>query len=296
MPRLIARSLPERIRLYERAVDLQNDGLSYSQIAKEIGVSRSSVYDWLGRHNPPKREAYMPNLSYSADLAYLIGFYLGDGRSAGVEKHVRFSLADLQQARLINEVMARILRTTTKDLILEHGYFSVRFTNAILYDFLHQPLQALRNWIDPYKTDFLRGLYDAEGYVSPGINSVTMKLNSVSVGVANTDLALLELARELLTGIGIKGFMRRTNRAGGVMVIHGKSYTRKKDVFHYVITGTEQASRFAKMIGFGSIVKNLKLVDLVTIFQQQRKAGARYVRFTSTYTKIGSRWKRTVEL
>lgn len=292
MPRLIARPLSERIRLYAKAIELQKAGLSYGQISKEIGVNRASVYDWLARHNSPKREAFFPNLSYSTDAAYLIGFYLGDGRSAGVEKHIRFSLVDLQQAQSINQVMARILRTLPRDLTLEHGYFRPQFTNAILYDFLHQPLQKLQRWIDPYPSMFLRGIYDAEGYVSPAINSQSKELVSFVIGLVNTNVELLRLAETLLAHLGIDGKMRQTNLAGQEMTIRGKTYFRRKTVHHFLIHRSEARTRFATSVGFATNTKQRKLMDLASLFETYADSTERYDRFVNLYTKIGRRWIR----
>ena len=73
-----------------RVLDLYDDGFNQSQIARETGLSRSTVKDWLAgriphsvraqdescRHGP---DCLRTNLWFPSIYAYVLGLYLGDG-------------------------------------------------------------------------------------------------------------------------------------------------------------------------------------------------------------------------
>ncbi len=104
------RSLAERLRLRAEAIRLQSLGLSYLQISRKIGVQDSQIRGWLAGVIPDV-ERYEPNLAPRGELAYLIGFYLGDGSRARGQKNVRFKLVDSEQTHFLNRLVARVLST-----------------------------------------------------------------------------------------------------------------------------------------------------------------------------------------
>jgi intein-encoded DNA endonuclease-like protein len=179
-------------------LQLRAKGLSFSAIGKQLGVDPGQVKRWLEGRKPPSVERYNPDLTPSPGLAYLIGFYIGDGRGFGEEKNVRFKLADRDQAEFLSMLLAKILRTTPKPAFMEEGFYCTVYSAAILYDFLRRPLTELDKWIRPCKSDFLRGFFDAEGYVSPYIDRRKEILTKIRIGPANTDLIILSCVRNLL--------------------------------------------------------------------------------------------------
>jgi intein-encoded DNA endonuclease-like protein len=160
------RTLRERLELYSRVRDLTSQGDEPKAVAAKMGISIDDVRYWL-RVKQPSREVYVPDLSPGPDLAYLVGAYLGDGRTAGEQdKKVRFNVADPDFAELLNELLAKILRTSSKAVKMEYGFYSVSYDAAVLYDYLQQPLTDQLPLIESVPAMFLRGFFDAEGYVS----------------------------------------------------------------------------------------------------------------------------------
>jgi intein-encoded DNA endonuclease-like protein len=83
-------NLPDelRIKIYERVIELHQQGLSYNKIVKiieqEFGVRlpKSTVGRWIQGRNKPYNRIYIPSLKLlepSEELAYVIGVMIGDG-------------------------------------------------------------------------------------------------------------------------------------------------------------------------------------------------------------------------
>ena len=98
---IIPPSLERRIALYNKTTELRAKGLSNTEIARELGVDIDRVRAWARGEKPKRVHRYEPDLTPSKDLAYLAGFYLGDGKDAGEERKVRFELADREQLEYV---------------------------------------------------------------------------------------------------------------------------------------------------------------------------------------------------
>lgn len=140
-------ALRERILLYKRAVELRSLGLTYRRIAERLGVGVDTVGHWIRGAGPKGVGRYEPDLSPSHDLAYLVGFYFGDGRRAGKENKVRFKLADLVQIEYVNELVARILRRAPKPVQMEESFYVVDYDSVVLSQYLESPLECLMGCI-----------------------------------------------------------------------------------------------------------------------------------------------------
>ena len=46
------RSGPERLKMIQRAVELNETGMTQARIAEEIGVAQSTICNWMYRHRP----------------------------------------------------------------------------------------------------------------------------------------------------------------------------------------------------------------------------------------------------
>ena len=73
---------------------------------------------------------YDPDLSPSPDLAYLVGFYLGDGRSAGNEHKVRFKLADKSQLEHVSRLVAKLLNREPKEIKMDASFYVVEYDSG----------------------------------------------------------------------------------------------------------------------------------------------------------------------
>ena len=159
-----------------------------------------------------------------------------------------------------------------------------------LSEYLESPLDKLRECIDIFKRDYLRGFFDAEGYVTCSANVGSMRIDGVHIGVANTRIDYLNVANELLAELGIQGRFRTTNKKGGKMTIRGKTWTRRHDVHHLASYRFEDVRRFHKLVGFRNSTKAEKLRDLIKFMGMPPRE--RYHWFVSRYRKDGRKWVR----
>jgi intein-encoded DNA endonuclease-like protein len=285
------RTLEERLKLHSQVQELRAKGLQVKEIAQALGMSRRDVSYWL-RVKRPSRTVYAPDLSPRPELAYLVGAYLGDGRTAGEQdKKVRFNVADSAFADLLNELLAKVIRRNPKPVPLENGFYSVSYDSAVLYDYLQQPLSGQRSLIDYFPAMFLRGFFDAEGYVTLSIDRTSRTLLAIRVGAANCNLDYIDFVRRSLSILGISSTQRKTNKEGGTMEIRGRTYLRKRDVYHVEINNLNHVRAYGDQVGFSVPQKNEKLRDLLTIMTTLDPK-ERYEWFTSNYEKVGHRWLR----
>src|SRR5271155_4669870 len=92
------RTLEERLKLYSSVRELHGKGVLADEIGQALSMSREDVSYWL-RVDRPSRNIYDPDLTPRPELVYLVGAYLGDGRTAGPQdKKVRFKVADIEFA------------------------------------------------------------------------------------------------------------------------------------------------------------------------------------------------------
>ncbi|MDV3292712.1 MAG: hypothetical protein LYZ70_00395 [Nitrososphaerales archaeon] len=285
------RRLSERIRLYDEARRLQGLGLSRARIGRTLGVAQSQIGDWLVRGVRPRRDRYDPDLAPGPDLSYLIGFWLGDGRNAGQQKKVRFKLADKEQILHVNRILARLLGREPKPILMDGTFYTIDYDTSVLYDYISQPLKRLEQCIQFFKADFLRGFFDAEGYVSCYVDASGKRLGGLIIGAANTNLEYLRIVRNHLARLGIKSSIRRTNRRGESMTIRGNTWVRKHDVCHLIIRRQGSIKKFFVRVGFRNRAKQGKLGDLISLLSLPQRQ--RYDWFVNHYAKRGRRWYKT---
>ena len=285
--------LKRRLTLYEKAVELSRKGCSQRKIAKELGVAKRTVEVWLCGSRPKRVWRYEPDLTPSKDLAYVSGFYVGDGQSAGHEPKVRFNLADKDQLEYVNGLVARILGREPKPWKFDGQFYSVDYDSVALSGFLNWRISRMIGYLKGFERDFLQGFFDAEGYVTCNVNQESKRLNGVHVGVANTNREYLRAVRRLLGFKGLRCHFRMTNRQGQSMTIRGKTWVRRHDVFHVTITSSDMVQCFGDLVGFRNTTKAEKLSDL--LFVLELKPVERYDWFVSHYRKEGGKWLKIRE-
>jgi len=287
------RTLEERLELYSRVRELTSGGLQPFEVAATLNISIEDARYWL-RVKQPSREVYVPDLTPRPDLAYLLGAYLGDGRTAGEQdKKVRFKVADREFAELLNASVAKILRTKEKPVTMEQEFYCVNYDSAVLYDYLQQPLELQTPLVESFSAMFLRGFFDAEGYVAPQLFHRSRTLGSVIVGAANRNLEYLGLARRLLANLGVSSRLRVTNKAGQEMEMRGNVYLRRRDVYHIISTKRKEVQAFQELVGFAIPKKREKLDDLVELATWENR-NERYEWFVNHYERVGHKWVRRI--
>lgn len=278
--------------LYREALRLRSLGLSYRAIARIMGVDRGQLRKWIVRRTPPKYERYTPNLTPSADLSYLIGFYLGDGARSGNQKKVRFKITNKEHLELLSQIIGNILHSSPKQLKYDGHFYIMSYDSAKLYDFLQKPLRQLRTSILGTPNEFLSGLFDAEGSVNPNLNHKKRIFSTVVIGLTNTNIEILEFARSQLKRLHIESKLVPTNKAGQIMKINGHEYVRRNDVYQIRIVNRHSLLGFQKLIGFRMSSKKQKLDDLLKIITENETAKEKYATLVNRYVLVNRRWLR----
>jgi len=287
------RTLEERLKAHSQVTELWATGKTVKEIAEALDISRRDVSYWF-RVRKPSRTVYSPDLTPRDELAYLVGAYLGDGRTAGEQdKKVRFKVADPTFADQLNDLISTIIGASRKPVAFEEGFSCVSYDSAGLYDYLQQPLSALQPLIDISPTMFLRGFFDAEGYASPRLNHSKKHILGILLGVANTNSEYLDCVQLQLNRLGIRASRFKTHDAGEPMTIRGNTFHRKKEVRQVQLRGKNVAEVFQARINFSIPVKKTKLADLIWISRSLSTADG-YNWFVSHYELRNKRWVRNM--
>ncbi|HDD31860.1 MAG TPA: DNA endonuclease [Thermococcus litoralis] len=253
--------------LLEYVKDLRKSGLSYSEIAKRtleergIKVSKATVLRWCkAQHNPFSRTKTV-NLEPSPSLAYVIGVYFGDA-SVGVHGNYKYRLRLKVVDKEFAEAFARALKEIGakphmgyENNITRSGRWYVESTSKSLYMFLKQPKEKLFEVAREYPKEFLRGFFDSEGHVYVDKNT----FRSAYIAAYNYDLDVLDFSRELLSSLSIHSKIRVSKRAGTLVIIRGKEYSYKSNLYELRIYRIESVRKFATDIGFTIQRKQKKL-------------------------------------
>ncbi|HEY7255670.1 MAG TPA: helix-turn-helix domain-containing protein [Solirubrobacterales bacterium] len=187
----------------ERALDLADSGMNNCQIAREIGVNRRTVSDWVRGRTRIRRRAdsyaagrrpstdscprcfdgtdFIPGLT-AYSLAYLLGLYLGDGMISSHPRQVyrlRIFL-DRKYPLIIRECEAAMSIVITaskvgvyrhrKERVIEVNSFSKHWPHVFPQHgpgLKHDRTIALEPWqrriVDRYPGRLLRGLIHSDG-------------------------------------------------------------------------------------------------------------------------------------
>ena len=164
----------------QRALDLSAAGLSANEVARRLGVSRTTVGNWLRGQTPRGRPVAEPIIVPEA-YAYLLGLYLGDGHIARWGRNWVLRLA-LDAAYPVIVVLAADAVATTcphnKVMIGRHKtdqLFTVRCTSAAWPQLFpqhgrgrkHERPIRLEPWQEQithaYPRELIRGLIHSDG-------------------------------------------------------------------------------------------------------------------------------------
>jgi len=196
----------------------------------------------------------------SPEFSFLIGSFLGDGwkvkiknRKSGYDYRIRFAVTDRDFAQSFSEAAKLVLNKKEVKIHtrLRKGrkpIYSITVSSKVLFEFFNLPLTEILKVALIYPIHFLRGFFDAEGYVA-----IDKKKNRkrIRIGVSNSNLELLEVIREVLNNLGIENRLETdTDREG------------YKKVWKVVISKKESLLKFKKIVNFTIKRKRKKLEKL----------------------------------
>ena len=263
-------NIEELHRVIQRAKELRDQGISYSQIASILGeefkvkVSKPTVMRWCkGLHNPFNKIKEIP-LEPSPSLSYVIGVFLGDGSTTKLKNGryiIKLKAIDREFVERFRNALGNLGIKTTFGF--EHdptrvNRWYVEGSNKTLFQFLNGPREQLFKVAREYPREFLQGLFDSEGFP---VISAKNKFQ-VRVALANSDLELLNTTKRLLLEkFGISTRLIQTHKKGTPIVIRGVEYKYNVNMYLLWIYRLGHVWRFAKEIGFTSSRKQEKLED-----------------------------------
>jgi hypothetical protein len=195
-------SLYHQLVFYKKAIRLYNEGLTWYEVSKELGIRESATYHWLVLGRKPWSTYKIPPATF--DFGYLLGSGIGDGTMSANGKKLLYKwIKDEDFADKIVE-SARNLNVYAYKWYRERGWFVI-ISNVVISELV---------WIgktNPYLLlpiisnmkvgrGVLSGWFDAEG--SPAISGLSEYKYCVPCA-ASTNKELIEVMGKLLDMLNI---------------------------------------------------------------------------------------------
>jgi intein-encoded DNA endonuclease-like protein len=178
---------------------------------------------------------YTPDLRPSASLAYLVGALLGDGRIRSLSRttQVQLRVKDKEFAQEAQRCFFNVLGEVMSLRWIENRLWDVGVCSKRLGEFLMQPLEFLEEeLIRYYPEDFLRGFFDAEGYIRYRDN------RHRTLAFYNTNPNLIDLIDRLLDSLGIDGRITHRERKPYKTKYQWASYNQPNIIRFYEKVGS----------------------------------------------------------
>jgi intein-encoded DNA endonuclease-like protein len=262
-----------RIRIYEKVMEMKN--LPLKQIYEKLksfnlNLDKETIRTWIKEIKNPKRKLNLIK-NFDEKLSYLIGAILGDGCfyiPNNLRGRIVFGVKDINIARKValtlthvleREKMYKVRWSQKLKLYIVEGY------SKHLVEFLQKPLHQLREILDKYPLEFLKGIYDAEG--SKNIKKQQDRIYP-RIFLTNSDLDLLLYAQELLKKFGINSRIYKNTEAGKRKIINGKITSTTKNCYNLCIQTLDGVNKFVKLINFTSEEKSKEINRAVELIKK----------------------------
>ena len=302
------RNLPieERIRLYNEAWRLRKEfGYGYHLTGKKLGIPRDVVRHWFHHNRNPYNETFRKQFDEtpSPELAYIIGVMFGDGSLTGKysKNHhgykIRLRVNSKEFAEIFATKVAKILNTKNYKIGRESYQYRVQVSNHQLYNFLEQPFEKIKPFIEAFPKEFIKGFVDSEGSVVTTIckhkNWIWLQL---SMGISNNRLELLKFIQILLSKeFNIKSSLKSSYKKGSRCLFSGKVFKRNKDSYDLKVYRINDIKTFSNVIGFGLPYKQEKLLDAIYILEANTSNSEKVKKWSDIYEKQNNRWVKKNE-
>lgn len=300
------RNLPleERMKLYEKTIFFKkNFGWSNKEIAKELGISPSTVAKWILRTRIPQRSFNIPSLIPSPELSYLIGaIKFSDGscykyfkkrkdRKGYFEYIAELAVVDKDFAQKVADSLPKILGKVYKVKSVQ-GKFRVRVYNKLLYEFLKSGNKRMVEVIEKFPESFIRGVADGDGTPHVSIYYPKKEFDINVVVSLTTDYIFLKyLQNLLLKDFGINSEIYVAWRKGEKHKLRGEIVRTKTTGYGLWIQNFQDVAKFYEFINFTIARKAMILKDAINIFENYAPQ-FRLEKWNSLYTKVKSGRRR----
>lgn len=173
----------KHIKEYSEIFNLRHQGVKIEEISKRTGIEQWTVQSYVTKKNHPslftkiEKIGWLP-LKGSKELAYVVGFMIGDGHIDNSFTSAIFSNTHKELLEIINDYLENIFGKKQKIVVVETDYFYRIVTDAYIARALtvcgiqkgnKNYGNSVPKWIKDdknYLRYFLAGLLDAEGTIS----------------------------------------------------------------------------------------------------------------------------------
>lgn len=203
------------------------------QLSEEFSlkVCPGTINHWIyGDRKKPRLRNIFREVPSPA-LSYIIGANKGDGCSL-VSGCVKLEVTDFDFAETFNGRMAQLFLRDHPNKILVRRFgierlplFVVKYSSQQLAKLLRRPMRELLELALFYPSEFLRGLFDAEGHVDVAAE----REFRVHVGAENSSSELLIAVRRILSEVfDIDSSIYRKRKSGSLKVIRGERFRMRR--------------------------------------------------------------------
>lgn len=256
-------------------------GMSLKEISKVAGVHPATVLYWMAKYGTPKKArsdieslkwakrlgVKRVNLNSTKELSYFIGALRGDGWLEKGTWRLGFKAKDRDFVDEFIRCLSEILEGRSIKANFSENIWKVRVSNKELYFFLSDR-ERCAQVIEKFPSDFLRGIFDAEGGVYPSSKGCR-------VCMWNTDSSIIELVRNSLERLSIAYCVVLITRLGVGGIVNGRKIIRRKPVFVVKLSGIESLVKFSQLVGFSIGRKQQRLAGAVRRHEERSRAEQR---------------------
>ena len=122
--------------------------------------------------NPGPKPKEIVSTKWRSGLAYAVGLLASDGCLSKDRRHIDLTSIDIEQLENFNKAVGVEFRIACKDKKATNSVYRIQISNVLFYRFLesigftkNKSLTIkMVNLPDKYYADFLRGLFDGDGY------------------------------------------------------------------------------------------------------------------------------------
>jgi len=236
-----------------------------------------TVYFWITSRSKPNVARVEP----CSALGYLVGVLVGDYRRSrkGKGLHVKDEEFIRYYAKKYEEVTGVKLKVNLGSDDCWYTRENAGWLKELWYSGLWKVVAYT------YPSEFLKGLYDSEGSISPKISWKKKKLNGVTINLATGNKEVMECAEKLLNRRGFKTgrvyVPPQTREMGNKVTVFGECW-----IMYF--QGWDNLLRFARLIGFREGKRRRRLELLVKI--RNLPPRKRFEEWTKRYVKVKGRW------
>lgn len=247
-----------------------------------IRVPALTVYFWITGRSKPNITQIKP----CPALGYLVGVLVGDHKRArdGHGLSVKNKEFAKYYARKYWETTGVKLNVHEKD-----GYWKTYDSAGWLKELWYSKLWKVVAYV--YPVEFLKGLFDSEGSVSPRVDHKKRALYSVKISLVNGDREVISFAKKILENYGLKVNVHYIPPK--VKAKKGKSKKSRKLWILYMY-GWKSLEKFTTLIGFRE--SNRKRRTQLLLKLRNLKPSKRFKEWNKYYRHSNTHWKEKLPL